>query len=343
MEKHIKDMEIYNFKGLKELKIKDMKPINIFIGDNNSGKTTVLEAIAMFEKPFDYMSHLKLLDRKHGLSNIKYENIKQIFYNLDYDNEIEINLNMNNIDNNNINNKASLKIDAREEDVFYMNNKEEVDLTTLTYTFNNQVKEFSIQNDPLKEIRVKKEKFKYLNVGFVSPIDTYMEKSTLSAIDTVIKEGKKKTLIDLLKIFDNNITDLNYISNKELYITTNNRGTLSISSFGDGLKKAIVLIAKAIDAKGGIVLIDELETSIHKDILGKIFKGLLTNAKEYNTQIISTTHSLEAIRELLINLEQNLDSLALYRLEEFEGKIYATRFSGKKAYRLIIKEGGDLR
>lgn len=338
MEKHIKNMEVYNFKGLKELKIKDMKPINIFIGDNNSGKTTVLEAIAMFEKPFDYMSHLKMLDRKYDLSNMKYENIKQIFYNSDYDNEISIDLNMNNI-----NNKASLKIDAKEEEIFNMNNKEEVDLTTLTYTFNNEKKEFYIQNNPLKEIRVKKEKFKYLNVGFVSPIDTYMEKSTLSAIDTVIKEGKKKTLIDLLKIFDNNITDLNYISNKELYITTNNRGTLSISSFGDGLKKAIVLIAKAIDAKGGIVLIDELETSIHKDILGKIFKGLLTNAKEYNTQIISTTHSLEAIRELLINLEQNLDSLALYRLEEFEGKIYATRFSGKKAYRLIIKEGGDLR
>lgn len=331
-------MEVYNFKGLKELKIKDMKPINIFIGDNNSGKTTVLEAIAMFEKPFDYMSHLKMLDRKYDLSNMKYENIKQIFYNSDYDNEISIDLNMNNI-----NNKASLKIDAKEEEIFNMNNKEEVDLTTLTYTFNNEKKEFYIQNNPLKEIRVKKEKFKYLNVGFVSPIDTYMEKSTLSAIDTVIKEGKKKTLIDLLKIFDSNITDLNYISNKELYITTNNRGTLSISSFGDGLKKAIVLIAKAIDAKGGIVLIDELETSIHKDILGKIFKGLLTNAKEYNTQIISTTHSLEAIRELLINLEQNLDSLALYRLEEFEGKIYATRFSGKKAYRLIIKEGGDLR
>lgn len=338
MEKHIKNMEVYNFKGLKELKIKDMKPINIFIGDNNSGKTTVLEAIAMFEKPFDYMSHLKMLDRKYDLSNMKYENIKQIFYNSDYDNEISIDLNMNNI-----NNKASLKIDAKEEEIFNMNNKEEVDLTTLTYTFNNEKKEFYIQNNPLKEIRVKKEKFKYLNVGFVSPIDTYMEKSTLSAIDTVIKEGKKKTLIDLLKIFDSNITDLNYISNKELYITTNNRGTLSISSFGDGLKKAIVLIAKAIDAKGGIVLIDELETSIHKDILGKIFKGLLTNAKEYNTQIISTTHSLEAIRELLINLEQNLDSLALYRLEEFEGKIYATRFSGKKAYRLIIKEGGDLR
>ena len=339
MEKHIKNMEIYNFKGLKELKINDMKSINIFIGDNNSGKTTILEAISIFENPFDYMSHLKFLDRKHGLSNIKYDNIKQVFYNSDYDNEICINLtidqNSNNIDN------ACLKINAKEEEVYFEDCNE--DVTTLTYIFNGEEKEFSIQNNPQKEIRVRKEKFKYLNLGFVSPIDTYMEKSTLSAIDTVIKKGKKQTLIELLKIFDSNITDLNYISNKELYITTSNRGTLSISSFGDGLKKAIVLIAKAIDAKDGIVLIDELETSIHKDILGKIFKELLINAEKYNTQVISTTHSLEAIRELLINLEQKLDLLALYRLEEFEGKIYATRFSGKKAYKLIIKEGGDLR
>lgn len=341
--KHIEKMEIHNFKGIKNLKINDMKTINIFIGDNNSGKTSILESISMFEKPFDYVSHLNLLSRKYNQVSIKYDNIKQIFNNSDYNNKIEINLDIND------NIKANLNIDGKEEEIFYLQeeniNIEEqlIDRTVLTYGFNNDIKEFHIDNIPKREIKITKEKINFLNLGYVTPIDTYMEKSTLSAIDTVIRSGKKQKLINLLQIFDKNIIDLNYISNKELYITTKNRGTLSISNFGDGLKKAVVLIAKAIDAKDGVLLIDEIETSIHKDILGKIFKELIKNTKQYHTQVVATTHSLEAIKELLSNLESDLDSITLYRLEEFKGQIYARRFSGKKAFEIIIKEGGDLR
>ena len=46
-----------------------MKSINIFVGDNNS-ETTILEAIKFFEKPFDYLSHLRLMSRKYNPRSI---------------------------------------------------------------------------------------------------------------------------------------------------------------------------------------------------------------------------------------------------------------------------------
>ena len=58
MANHIKYIDIHKFKGIKDINIYDMKSINIFVGDNNSGKTTILEAIKFFEKPFDYLSHM---------------------------------------------------------------------------------------------------------------------------------------------------------------------------------------------------------------------------------------------------------------------------------------------
>ncbi|MDU7538189.1 MAG: hypothetical protein E7K67_14505, partial [Peptostreptococcaceae bacterium] len=69
----------------------------------------------------------------------------------------------------------------------------------------------------------------------------------------------------------------------------------------------------------------------------------IRNSKEYNTQIVATTHSREALEAILENLEHNLDDIALYRLENFRGKMYARRFSGQDAYEIIIEEGGDLR
>ena len=42
-----KNIEIKNFRGIDHLKIDDFSRVNVFLGQNNSGKTTVLEAIAM--------------------------------------------------------------------------------------------------------------------------------------------------------------------------------------------------------------------------------------------------------------------------------------------------------
>ena len=42
-----KTLEINNFRGIDHLKIDDFSRVNVLLGQNNSGKSTVLEAIAM--------------------------------------------------------------------------------------------------------------------------------------------------------------------------------------------------------------------------------------------------------------------------------------------------------
>ena len=43
----IKNIKISNFRGIDHLTIDDFSMVNVFLGQNNSGKTTMLEAIAM--------------------------------------------------------------------------------------------------------------------------------------------------------------------------------------------------------------------------------------------------------------------------------------------------------
>ena len=49
----IKDINIYNFRGLNNLSIENLSTVNIFVGANNSGKTSVLEAIHLLAAPDD--------------------------------------------------------------------------------------------------------------------------------------------------------------------------------------------------------------------------------------------------------------------------------------------------
>ena len=50
----IKNIDISNFRGIDHLKIDDFSKVNVFLGQNNSGKTTMLE------EQFDYRDEMAL-------------------------------------------------------------------------------------------------------------------------------------------------------------------------------------------------------------------------------------------------------------------------------------------
>ncbi|GAC1477422.1 MAG: hypothetical protein NVS2B12_31740 [Ktedonobacteraceae bacterium] len=51
---HIKDFTIERFRGLRDLKMENLGQINLFVGNNNSGKTSVLEAASLFCDPLNW-------------------------------------------------------------------------------------------------------------------------------------------------------------------------------------------------------------------------------------------------------------------------------------------------
>ena len=343
MAKYIESIEIYNFKGIGKLFIKDMKPINILIGDNNSGKTSVLEAISFLERPFDFSMHLKIAGRKYSQRGIKYNKIQEMFNNCDFTKEIGIIADTNN-------GSCKLNINGEEEELAYISQGEEACIEegpiykiNLNYKFNDNIKRYSVENYRSCNLNLVRDKHEFLNISYVIPMDTYIQGNLFKSLDSIIKKSEKGVLIELLQLFDEDITDINFTSDKEIYITKKNKDIMTISSFGDGLKKTIALISKLIDAQNGILLIDELETGIHKDLLGKVFKRIIENIRKYNIQIVATTHSIEILEILLKSLDENLEDLALYRLEKFRDKHYVRSFSGIDAYEIVIQEGGDLR
>ena len=49
----IDSLQIDNFRGLHDLTIDNLSQVNVFVGANNSGKTSVLEAIKLLSAPDD--------------------------------------------------------------------------------------------------------------------------------------------------------------------------------------------------------------------------------------------------------------------------------------------------
>lgn len=69
--------------------------------------------------------------------------------------------------------------------------------------------------------------------------------------------------------------------------------------YGDGMKKAILLMSAVIKAKGGILLLDEFETAIHTSAMEKTFQWILETCQKLHVQLFLTSHSKEAIDMVL--------------------------------------------
>jgi predicted ATP-dependent endonuclease of OLD family len=63
MSQIFKDIQIFGFRGFQEIKLSDLGQVNLLVGNNNSGKTSILEAIAIFCNPLDPFRWLEVSKR----------------------------------------------------------------------------------------------------------------------------------------------------------------------------------------------------------------------------------------------------------------------------------------
>ena len=57
-------LEIKNFRNLKELRITSLGRVNLFIGKNNTGKSTILEALAIYASKGEFKTIFELLEER---------------------------------------------------------------------------------------------------------------------------------------------------------------------------------------------------------------------------------------------------------------------------------------
>jgi AAA15 family ATPase/GTPase len=117
-------------------------------------------------------------------------------------------------------------------------------------------------------------------------------------------DGYKQICIELIRLFDPQIEDLVYMRNELTgkaveYIKSKKLGLMPLSTYGDGIKKVLSLANAIVESAGGILLIDEIDTSIHYKYYDDIFNFLIKACMKFDVQVFITTHSKEAIDEIL--------------------------------------------
>jgi AAA15 family ATPase/GTPase len=91
------------------------------------------------------------------------------------------------------------------------------------------------------------------------------------------------------------------------------------------------------------VLVDELEDGIHHKHHEALWRAMLTIARAYRGQLFVTTHSDEWIKSLVRAAGNDLDDIALWRIElNDSGQPDLFQFSGR-TLRDGIEQGAEVR
>jgi len=106
-----------------------------------------------------------------------------------------------------------------------------------------------------------------------------------------------------LRLFDKKITSIAMSSingvNQIVIGHKDYDSKIPLSTYGVGMRRALSIIMCIMDAKDGIVLVDEIENGIHYSIVPKFWEVIFSLTKQYNCQLFATTHSREYMTSLV--------------------------------------------
>ena len=112
---------------------------------------------------------------------------------------------------------------------------------------------------------------------------------------------------------------------------------------GEGIGRLLTLLLAISEAKGGLVMIDEIETGFHYSILSDVWRAIGQMAREANVQIFATTHSWECLKAAHESYSQSdAYDFRLHRLDRENSDVTLTAYD-REMIKTALASGMELR
>ena len=358
MTKHLDSLKIQNFRMLEDFEVAKLGQVNLIVGKNNSGKSTVLEALRVYAahaQVFVLEDIAKSHDEKYQFLENERGNlaadipflsffsggIMQHYLRLsigDSKQQIElIYLDMQKADNeitnkyNHIHNTNKVFFDDYNTRLFFAINAENQYYSiNLNYNNSSLSAHWSGNIDEISH-------------GFVGTTLLSMEKSAY-LWDSVLVAQQEEIIFDILKLVNSNFKSLTFVANPYSQDKTRvpymsaigHERRIPLKSQGYGTQRLLQIALAIYQAKDGFLLIDEFENGLHYSVQEQVWGLIFDMAQRLNIQVFATTHSWDCIEAFSkVAVERTDVEGLLFRMGRSartsdKGKVIATVFDEDK-------------
>ena len=341
---HLTYFKIENFKKFESLEVNDIGQFNLIVGDNNVGKTCLLEALLFDEEPSQLVCNFHLALQKRGLifeikkitTEVNGKSITEVvapkvnYYigNIIKNPSVNISTTFSYVKNDGLLSDIPVSLILIDEDSINtkFDSKEFINQELNRRKYNNEYIT-SLRIKTAHTISIYYYSDDILNFPLVSFNDTPLDELSRSIYENLKTKREKQILIDVLKVVNPNIVDIelreNFEDLKSVFLVSfeDKDEFVPLNFLGDGFKRIFYIVLKALSLKGKRILIDEIEIGIHYSKMKDFWINLMKVCKEVDVQLFATTHSQECIESYLeASKETNEKDIRLIRLQENKDK-----------------------
>jgi ABC-type branched-subunit amino acid transport system ATPase component len=135
------------------------------------------------------------------------------------------------------------------------------------------------------------------------------EEETISALEEIVLTDNEDILIRALRSVEPGIERIAPVGSARRYGELGGRGGVAVKlsgtksriplgSMGDGMWRMLGIALSLVRAKGGVLLIDEIDTGLHYTVMEQMWRLVHDAAKRLDVQVFAATHSRDCYQSL---------------------------------------------
>ncbi|MCI5166462.1 MAG: chromosome segregation protein SMC [Candidatus Electrothrix sp. GM3_4] len=323
----ITQLEIKNFRGFSEYKIEDIGQVNLLVGTNNCGKTSILEAVHLLKSRGDAAVLFSLLSRRgeriqneERMSRRAEGDVRRLFHGFQLipkssfvirsvDHAVEeLSVSVHEIQPTQLSLFKELTDSTGQYqlNVNWGSGKDKSDQQKYPISYTG-----GLSYQDMRRIFYAKPPVADSNVEFI-PASSLSPQKVVALFDQVVLTPDEELVLKAVRIVEPDIIRLASLGGGNLSPGDHVRGgiivksnkweeRIPIGSLGDGIWRLLGLILSLVESKNGILLIDEIDTGLHHTVMSKMWKLICVTARKLNVQVFATTHSSDCWKTLADN------------------------------------------
>lgn len=346
----LKNIKIENFRGFQSFELQQLGRVNLLVGTNNSGKTSILEAIQLLcsrnnleplaevminrgEYFFNDDSKLRRRDldichlfygheiqagSKFLISGVNHNIREEVIGSIQVG-SLQQNKDVPIISDEQLNSFNDNSFDETFDFTLQWNKEPEIWKRPLSA--NAGISEHYIRRSPIST------KNSVTKTQFVTSSSLTTQKMT-ELFNQVVLTPEEEVLTESLQTIEPKIERIASIAT-ERYRASDSRGgffirlsdtsqRVPIGSLGEGVWRMLGLALATVCASDGVLFIDDIDTGLHFSVMSDMWKLVCKTAKRLNVQVFATTHNSDCWTSLanVAKEEDGEDGITIQRIEK---------------------------
>lgn len=294
----ITEVHVRGFRCFEELHVAGLTRVNLILGRNNSGKTSLLEAVEVVTvKTIDgLMRGLRRRAEPTGLdddglrltSEVVEPELAPLFFERGVDGEGRLMIRTEP--------PANAVVSAAIEAVGV--GRDLLLKMTVSDTRYEKMIRLGLDSRPLRvhhDDPLAQHGRECMFLAALRPTQRGLAK----LIDTLLGQSRRERVLTTLRILDQRVRDLRSSTRYNVSVVFDGEDRdVALGSLGDGFRQLLAIALHLERAQGGVLLIDEIDTGLHYSVLTDLWRLVIEGARRLNVQVFATTHSRDCIEAL---------------------------------------------